>query len=221
MTTLRIYSHYLCLASTLIFAALSIANAEDVKPDTVAKNTPAPVGTDQQDKRGSGRFISFKDGTLTLKGNFGILIWNNVPAAINAFLWDTAANGYKPAGNSEILSKVEVGTFVMISDGKSVVRIGSRKDKTTGTFISFKDNRLLLLGKDLGESYTKKYGNQLHFNRFADDVPVYESIDGGEYKLVGGPAKTLPTVKEGTILFIYGEGDDNITRIEIGVQKKN
>ena len=57
-------------------------------------------------------------------------------------------------------------------------------------------------------------------NKFADDVPVHESIDGGDFEFAGNPAKVLPTVKEGTIITVYGAGDDNITRIEIGVPKK-
>jgi len=79
---------------------------------------------------------------------------------------------------------------------------------------------LLMLGKNLGESFTRKYGNNVHFNKFRLDVPVYESIDGGEYKLVEGtPGKILPNVKEGTLITVHGEGDDNITLIQIGEPK--
>ena len=86
--------------------------------------------------------------------------------------------------------------------------------------MSYKDNRLLVLGKNLGESFTKKYGNNVHFNKFREDVPLYESIDGGEYKLVEGtPGKILPNVKEGTLITVHGEGDDNITLIQIGEPK--
>ena len=77
----------------------------------------------------------------------------------------------------------------------------------------------MLLGKNLGESFTKKYGNNLHFNKFADNVPAYESIDGGEYKLIGTANKTLGNVKEGTLVTVHAEGDDNITFIQIGVPK--
>ena len=164
--------------------------------------------------------MSFKDGTLTLKGNYGVLAWHNVTEKTQVLRWDDAAVEYKPAGNAEALHKVEAGAWVMVGGGKSVIRIGSRKGRTTGTFVSFKDDRLLLIGTNLGGSYVKKYGNQVHFNKFAADVPVYESIDGGDFTLVGTPATALPGVKEGTILTIHGEGDDNITRIEIGVPKQ-
>ncbi len=186
----------------------------------VAPATRAADAADQKDQAGRGKFMSFKDGTLTLKGNYGVLAWHNVTEKTQVLRWDDAAVEYKPAGNAEALHKVEAGAWVMVGGGKSVIRVGSRKGRTTGTFVSFKDDRLLLLGTNLGGSYVKKYGNQVHFNKFAADVPVYESIDGGDFTLAGTPTTALPRVKEGTILTIYGEGDDNITRIEIGVPKK-
>ena len=56
-------------------------------------------------------------------------------------------------------------------------------------------------------------------NKFADDVPVYESIDDGAFVYAGNPATVLPKVKEGVIITVHGAGDDNITRIDIGVPK--
>ena len=79
--------------------------------------------------------------------------------------------------------------------------------------------RLLMLGTNLPENFTKRYGNTLPYNRFRDDVPAYESIDGGEYQLIGTANKILGDVKEGTVLTIHGEGDDNITFVQIGVPK--
>ena len=86
--------------------------------------------------------------------------------------------------------------------------------------MSFKDDRLLILGKDFPASFTKKYGNSVHFKKFAETIPVYESIDGGEYKLAGTPSTVLGNVKEGTIITVHSEGDDNFTLIQIGVSKK-
>lgn len=185
----------------------------------VTMGARAADAADQKDQAGRGKFMSFKDGTLTLKGNYGVLAWHNVTEKTQVLRWDDAAGEYKPSGNAAALAKVEAGAWVMVGGGKSVIRVGSRKGRTTGTFVSFKDDRLLLLGTNLGGSYVKKYGNQVHFNKFAADVPVYESIDGGDFTLAGTPTTALPRVKEGTILTIYGEGDDNITRIEIGVPK--
>ncbi len=75
------------------------------------------------------------------------------------------------------------------------------------------------LGKNLGESFARKYGNNVRFNKFRDDVPAFESVDGGEYKSIGTANKVLASVKEGTVITIYGEGDNNITLVQIGVPK--
>ncbi len=186
----------------------------------VAAQAPAADSADQKDKMGYGKFVSFKDGTLTLKGNYSGLVWKDIPAKTPVVHWDDAAAKYVPSGTAEVLSKVEAGTWIIVGGNKALVRVGARKGSTTGTFISFKNERLLMLGKDLGPAYTKKYGNQLHMNKFANDVPVYESIDGGDFEFVGNPAEVLPKVKEGAIITIHGAGDDNITRIDLGVPTK-
>ena len=196
------------------------AASKPASPDKVPEKSAPAADARPKAKFGYGKFVSFQDGTLTLKLNSGALaVWNNLSSATQVVSWDDAAGAYKPAGTADVLGKVEAGTWTTVSDGATLVRIGARKGKTTGSFISFKDDRLLLLGKDLGGSYVKKYGNQVHFHKFADDVPVYESVDGGDYERVGTPATALPKVKEGTTVIVYGQGDDNITRIEIGVKK--
>jgi hypothetical protein len=216
------------IAAALLITAFTLADAARAQNPEAAQPqaSPQPASadkvqpTDQKERAGRGKFVSFKNGTLTLKGNYAVLVWNGITEKTQVHRWDDAAGVYQPAGSAEVLSKLEPGAWVMVGDGKSMIRVGSRKGKTTGTFVSFKDERLLLLGINLGGSYVKKYGNQVHFHKFATDVPVYESIDGGDFTLAGTPATTLPKVREGTILTVYGEGDDNIVRIEIGAPKK-
>ncbi|OAI57977.1 hypothetical protein AYO49_01675 [Verrucomicrobiaceae bacterium SCGC AG-212-N21] len=204
---------------SVIRIEIGVKKGKATAADSLGKNTPAPEATDQKDKWGYGKFVSFQNGTLRLKGNYSPLVWHNIPEKIEVVRWDDAAGKYVPAGTAEVLSKVEAGTWIIVGDKKSLIRVGARKGRTTGTFVSFKDERLLMLGKDLGPSYTKKYGNQLHMNKFAEGVPVYESIDGGEFEFAGYTAEVLPKVKEGAIITVYGAGDDNITRIEIGAPK--
>jgi len=199
------------------FTRIEIGVKKGQPSDTAPKNTEAQPAADQNDKFGYGKFVSFKDGTLTLKGNYGGLVWKNIPEKIEVVRWDNAADKYVPAGNAEVLSKVEAETWTIVVANKALIRIGARKGSTTGTFVSFKGERLLMLGTNLTGSYVKKYGNQLHMNKFAADVPVYESIDGGDYTFAGHPVTILPKVKEGVIITIHGAGDDNITRIDIGV----
>jgi len=182
--------------------------------------SPAAAPIDQQEKQNQGKFVSFKAGTLTLKGNYSGLVWHNITEKIKVVHWDHAAGEYQPSGSAEVLGKIEPGSWVMVTAGRAPIRVGARRERIIGTFVSFKDDRLLMLGKNLPEAFTKRYGSNLHFNKFAEGVPVYESVDGGDFKYVGIAETILPTVKEGTLLTVYGEGDDNNTRVEIGVPKK-
>jgi len=181
--------------------------------------SPAAAPTDQKEKQNQGKFVSFKDGTLILKGNYEGLVWHHITEKTKVVHWDDAGGEYKPSGTAEVLGKVEPGAWVTVTAGRGLIRVGAKKERVVGTFVSFKDERLLMLGTALPEAFTKRYGNTLHFNKFAEGVPVYESVDGGDFKLLGIAEKILPTVKEGTNVAVYGEGDDNNTRIEIGVKK--
>ena len=177
---------------------------------------------DSQVKSGWGKLVSFKDSTLTIMANSGDPLTYTIPASTMTLVWNDDAGKYVPADPATALQQAKGGTWVIVSVTREnvTVRIGARKGSVTGTFVAFKDDRLLMLGKDLGESFTKKYGNNLHFNKFAADIPVYESIDGGEYKLIGVAEKSLVNVKEGTIVTVHSEGDDNITMVQIGVPNK-
>ena len=200
------------MAAALLIAALTLAGA------TRAEETKI----EQKDKAGWGTFVSFKDGTLTLKGSGGELVWSNVAEPTKVFQWDNAARNYKPASPAEALSKVEAGTWVFVAGSKAHVVVGAAKEgHTSGTFVSFKDDRMLLLGKDLPVSdFTKKYGNQLKYPKFAEHIPVFESIDGGDYTFAGTAAAALPKIKEGTLVTVYfGPSDGFFTRIEIGMKK--
>jgi hypothetical protein len=188
--------------------------------DNVQKNPTALDKADPKEQSGWGRFMSFQDGTLTLKGNSGELVWQNVTEKTTVMRWDDAAHQYLPAGTVAVLSKVERGSWVFVAANMARIQVGAGKEShVTGTFVSFKNDRLLMQGNDLG-NYAQNHGTQLHFNKFAENVPVYQSVAGGAYKLVGAAEAILPNVTEGTPITVYGEGDFNFTRIEIGVTKK-
>ncbi len=208
----------------VVFVEIGIKQPTDKVPDRRPDAAPAKVveKVDQKTKTERGKFVSFKDGTLTIKANSGDLLANKIPENTKTLIWNNSEGKYTPAETAAVLSQAKVGTWFMVgvANENVTIRVGARKGTTTGTFVSYKNDRLLMLGKDLGESYTKKYGNNLHFNKFSDEVTVYESIDGGDYKLIGSAKETLPNVKEGTIITVHGEGDDNITLIQIGVPKK-
>ncbi len=169
-----------------------------------------------------GKFVSFKDAMLTIKLNSGDLVENRLPEDTKTLVWNDGEGLYKPEPTADVLKETKPGTWcvVRIAEQEVTLRLGAKKSSVVGTFVSFKNERMLLLGRNLGESFVKKYGNNMHFNRLSDDVQVYESIDGGEYKLVGPANKVLGDVKEGAVVTVHGQGDDNITLIQIGVPKQ-
>lgn len=214
MSTRKVVAYCVLLGSAALLGMVPwrLVAAE---PSAVTQTPPEKSGS------GRGKFVSYKDEVLTIQANDGSWIKNKIPTQATTLRW-VDPEGFQSVDTSSVLSQLKPGTWVhvVISNSDATIRIGARKAKTVGTFVSFKENRLLILGKNLGESFTKKYGNNVHFNKFRDDVPAYESVDGGEYKLIGVANKVLGDVKEGTILTIHGEGDDNITLVQIGVPNK-
>ena len=208
------------IVSGILLGIATLLGSASLTP--LAAQASIPDMIDQNDNAGWGTFVSFRNGALILKGSAGALGWANITEPTKVFHWDNAARDYKSAGPAEALSKVEAGTWVFVARTKTHVVVGAAKEgHTTGTFVSFKDNWMLLLGKDLPVSdFTKKYGNQLKYPKFAEQIPVFESIDGGDYTLAGTPAATLPKIKEGTLVTVYfGPSDGFFIRIEIGAKK--
>ncbi len=159
---------------------------------------------------------------LTISTTAGAMLGKQIPENAKTLDWNDDQAKYLPADTAAALKALTVGTLVVVNTNNDdvTVRIGSKKGSTTGTFVSYKNDRLLIIGKDLGASFTKKYGNNVHFNKFREDVPAYESVDGGQYKLIGMANKVLSNVKEGSIVIVHAEGDDNITLVQIGMPKK-
>jgi len=197
------------------------SNDSGKQPDRVPeKVAEKPV---QKGKNAWGKLVSFKDGMLTIRLNSDALVETKIPENVNTLVWSKEENAYKPVSSAEALSQAKPGTWtvVNVSNENVTVRMGARKGSSAGTFVSFKNDRLLMLGKDLANSFTKKYGNNIHMNKLRDDVMAYESIDGGDYQMVGSANKVLGNLKEGTLVTVHGEGDDNITMIQIGMPKQN
>jgi hypothetical protein len=191
-------------------------------------NKPSPRNKiDQKDKSAWGRYVSFQHDTLTLKGNSGELVWHNLSKETKVFRWDDAAHQYLPIGDVETLSKVERGVWVFVAEGRAKIQVGAGEEShVDGTFISFKNDRLLMQGKDLG-NYAQNKKSQIQFEKFAENVPVFANTANGACKLIGAAETILPTLKERTPITVFAEGDVsqdridllNITRIEIGTAK--
>lgn len=169
-----------------------------------------------------GRFVSAKNGTITVQAHSGELIERRYFRGLKTTVWNDAAAKYVPMDAVAALKQAKAGTLIFIdgNDRNGTLRVGSRKVITSGTFVSYEQDRLLMLGTNLGEVYTKKYGNSVRFNRFRDDVPAFKSINGGEYRAIGLANDALRNLKQDTILHVHSEGDDNVTLVRIGESKK-
>lgn len=201
------------------------------KIEAKPKSAPAEVATPVKKvdavgakaKSFRGRFHSFTDRTLKIETNLGELIATAIPAEARLSVWNDAAGRYDAVPGHAALAQAKAGTPVaanVADSGQLTLRLGSRKGKTVGKFVSFTDGRLQITGTNLGERYTKMYGTAVRFSKFRNDVPAFESIDGGEYRLIGMANEVLGRVKAGTIITVHGEGDENATLVQIGVPKQ-
>ena len=188
------------------------AEKKPVKPASAADKAPP-----SKHKSGAGEFVSFKDGTLTLKGRGGPLVWTGVGENFKTYERDAEGSGAKLVGTAA-LGKLKAGMAVRVNVEKSEVRYGT-DEHVSGTFVSYKGGKLVLIGRaeELGESYTKKYGTHLG-PQIDPKTPVEESVDGGPYKAVG-TAEYLSTVKEGTVVTLHGV-NDAVTLVRLGVKKQ-
>ena len=200
-----------------------------VEPAQPANQSQA-TGDEQREapvlKQGKGKFVSFQEGTLTLDGPAGPLVWNHIDERTRAFLAageDIGKDrGYRPTATLEALGKVKPGTPVFVGswfgyEQRHGVFIGVNRATTVGTFVSFKDGSLSLLARErAGGSFTKKYGNSIFLRNLPPKVPVEESVDGGEYQSLGTAKEVLPHVGEGTLVTVHFLGEGNITLIQLG-----
>jgi len=181
-------------------------------------------------KQGKGKFVSFKDGTLTLEGPAGQLVWDGIAAGTKTYLGVGESNdkdrGYRPVDTLDAMSKVKPGTLVFVGswfgyEKRHGIFVGVTPGTTTGTFVSFKGGSLSLLAKERSAgSFSKKYGNSLFIRNLPTDIPVEESIDGGAFERIGTVKQVLPDVAEGVVVTVHFLGEGNITLIQLGIPKK-
>jgi hypothetical protein len=180
-------------------------------------------------KQGQGAFVSFQNGTLTLTGKDGAtLVWSGIDDSTKAFVAkgvdDGPDRGYRPAeaATTATLSGVEPGTKVFVGswfgyDKRQGVFIGLNRGLTKGTFVSYKEGDLSLLGVGGPKgSFTQKYGNSLFLRDVPDQTPVEESIDGAPFAPAGTAKTALPKVGEGSLVTVEFFGEGKITAIRIG-----
>ncbi len=193
---------------------------------TAAEEQPAakPVAAalDWTGKNGAGKLVSFQHGALTVRRlDATLLRWAKLPAKTKFVHYDHAAEKFTPLEVDKPFQNAKPGTWIQVylTPGVPTAKIGEEDRKIRGHFISFKDERLLIQSKDFNLKYFRRYGTTVHLRKFKDDLRAYESIDGGDYKLVGTANEVLPRIKEGTVITLHDEGEGNFTWVDIGLKK--
>ena len=180
---------------------------------------PAANKTGPHGKTASGTFVSFKDGTLTLKGKSGDISYPQVGADYQTFENNEAGPGSKQVDTVAALSSVAPGTVFRVQVEDREIYFGL-DHRVIGTFESYKDGTLNLLPPEVPPGFIKKPAGQVALTVDAH-VPVLESIKGGDYQYAGPAGEVLKTVKPGTLLTARSELDiDLVEVIQIGAPKR-
>ncbi|QDU97041.1 M56 family metallopeptidase [Lignipirellula cremea] len=215
----------------LVAAESPPASAVEAAP---VSNAREAASTDEQPAKtltqGRGKFVSFKNGTLTLDGPSGRLVWKEIDASTKAYLGMGESSdkdrGYRPVETLDALSKVKAGTQIYVGtwfgyEKRHGVFIDDVPGKAIGTFVSFKNGSLSLLAQDRpAGSFTKKYGNSLFIRNLPAGISVEESVDGGDFERIGIVKEVLADVAEGTLVTVHFLGEGNVTLIQIGVPRQ-
>lgn len=167
----------------------------------------------------SGTFVTFQDGTLTLKGNSGELLRQPVGTNFQAFQNNEHGPGAKPVDPADALGRVLPGTVFQVNVATHELVFGL-DHRVIGTFVSYQNGRLVLRAADAPPGFVQKPAGTVSLT-INPTIPVLESIEGGDYKPAGPAGKFLQTVKPGTLLTARSEYDpDRIEVLQVGDPKR-
>lgn len=197
-----------------------------------------------KEKTERGWFVAFDDGMLALQNRDG-LVRTKIPADAKTFVWMHGENRYKSVDTTEAMNQLKklaapvdaahadtpesmnwrkagTGLVVKSAEQNVTIHIGENRPPFVGKFVALKNDVLVFRLTNPSAQYQRSYGNTLNF-KMREDIPVYESIDGGAYKWVGTPRTALSNVKEGaniTVYHYYKSEDDEFYLILTGVSKQ-
>jgi len=165
-------------------------------------------------KTASGAFVSFKDGTLTVKvkGKKG----EEPKAQDFKVADDLKVTAYVHDEKREVAVKdafkdLKDGTNVVVKlteDDKVIgVTVGTAPKQATGTFTSFKDGTLILKVKGKNGETAKEY-------KVTDDTKAVTLI--GKDKKAGTAKDALASVAEGTRVTITLGAGNKVIGVEVG-----
>ncbi len=180
------------------------------------------------------------------KGNTPDLTTAVIPASAKTLIWNHDERKLQPVDTIEAMRqltalvtpvdashvetaetmlwrKAGAGLVIQIAKGNVTIRIGENSfPPFGGNLISFKDDFLLFQLKDPSPALRRNYGDSVRF-KMNEAIPVYESIDGGEYQRVGTPRTAFANVKEGTEITVfhnYKTETDEFYLVLVGMKKK-
>jgi hypothetical protein len=192
---------------------------------TLAAEAPAA------NKSGSGAFVSFRDGTLTIQGKSGLVVYHHVGENYTTYQNNENGPGSKPvgtvealsgsilAGNVAALSRVIPGTLCRVNVEDREIFFGLDY-RVVGTWVSYQEGKLKLLAADVPPGFVKKPAGDITLS-IDPGIPVLESIDGGDLKFAGFAGEVLKTVQPGTRITARSEYDPDVIQvIEIGAPRR-
>ena len=199
--------------------ALQIVAISGFMPSTFAA---APTSTNIPDKKprtASGTFVSFKDGTLTLKHRSDVLTYEQVGAQYKTYENNEDGPGSKLVDTVAALNRVLPGAVVDVNVEDREISFGF-DHRVIGNFVSYENGKLTLLAADVAPGFIARPTGTVAVE-IEPGIPVLESIEGGDYAYTGPAIDALKTVQKGTLLTARSEYDaDTIEVIQIGEPKR-
>mgnify|MGYP000732673906 CR=1 FL=1 len=151
-----------------------------------------------KEKSASGSFVSFRDGTLTLKGKSGPINFEHIGAKYKTFENNESGPGSKLVDTADALRRVAPGMVFRVSVEDREIIFGL-DHRVIGTFESYRDGKLNLLAADVPPGFVRRPAGNVSLT-IDPEIPVLESLEGGDYNHAGPAGEILKKIKHGTLL---------------------
>jgi len=177
------------------------------------------VALEQENKSGAGTFVSFRDGTLTIRGKSELHIYKQIGDNYKTYQNNDNGPGSRLVDTVDALSRCTQGTVFQVNVEDRVIIFGL-DHRVIGTLESFADGKLNLLAADVPTGFVKKPAGNITLT-IDPNTPVLESVDGSDLKFVGIAGDVLKKAKKGVLITARSEYDPAIVEvIEIGDPKR-
>jgi hypothetical protein len=178
-----------------------------------------PLNAAEAEKNGVGAFVSFKDGTLTIKGKSGVLTYRQISENYKTYCNNENGPGSALVNTVDSLGQTIPGTALQVDVLNREIVCGLDY-RFIGKFASFKDGTLILNAVDAPAGFIAKPIGKIEL-KIDSDIPVLESVASGDYKFAGRAGDVLRNVKQGQLITARSENDPDIIEvIQIGEAKR-